>query len=317
VIERAGGTGGKGPISLALSGEFRQRILSVWGERGKAWLDHLPALVETCAQQWRLSIQAPLPALSYGFAAFAVRADGTEAVLKISVPNPELHTEIEALRLFRGRPVVELLEADPAHGALLLKRLDPGLPLSQTPEDEATVIAAHLMRQLRMPEPVDHAFPTVARWGLAFDRLRARFDGKTGPLPRRLVEKAERLLEELQASSPRRALLHGDLHHDNILSDGGRGWVAIDPKGVIGDPAYEAARFQHNPIPGFLSEDAPRAVARRRVDTLSSILRVDPSRLLAWAFFDTVLAACWSIEENGHRLRYHLSCAEVFDGLVE
>jgi streptomycin 6-kinase len=132
-----------------------------------------------------------------------------------------------------------------------------------------------------------------------------------------MVEKAERLLEELQASSPRNALLHGDLHHDNILSDAEDGWVAIDPKGVTGDPAYEAARFQHNPVPGFLSVDAPHAVARRRADILSSILEGDRSRLLAWAFFDTVLSACWSIEEHGHNLRYHLSCAEVFDRLVE
>jgi streptomycin 6-kinase len=87
-------------------------------------------------------------------------------------------------------------------------------------------------------------------------------------------------------------LLHGDLHHENIRADRERGWVAIDPKGVIGAPAHEAAWFQHNPIPGFLSMDDPRGVARRRVEILASILGADRARLLAWAFFDAVLGAC-------------------------
>jgi streptomycin 6-kinase len=101
----------------------------------------------------------------------------------------------------------------------------------------------------------------------------------------------------------------------NILSGGEDRWVAIGPKGVIGDPAYEAARLQHNPIPRFLSMDRPRRVAQRRVEILASILREDCSRLLAWAFFDAVLAACWSIED-GDDWQYFLACAELLDEMV-
>jgi streptomycin 6-kinase len=302
---------------FTLSQSFRHRINSVWGERGKAWLDHLPTLVTRCTEEWRLSVQTFVPALSYSFVAFVVTADGTEAVLKICVPDSELMTEIEALRMYQGGPVVDLLEADTRLGALLLERLVPGTPLSAVEDDEeATEIAAHLIRELPVPEPSDHPFPTVDNWSLAFDRLRARFEGKTGPLPGRMVDKAEQLLRELQASRRRRMLLHGDVHHGNILSNGEDRWVAIDPKGVIGDPAYEAARLQHNPIPRFLSMDRPHAVARRRVEILAAILREDRSRLLAWAFFDAVLAACWSIEAEDDDWRYFLSCAELLDGMV-
>ena len=302
---------------FTLSEAFRRRIVSVWGEEGEAWLERLPLLIEACAERWALSIRAPAPDLSYNFVAFVVTANGTEAVLKIGVPNPELTTEIDALRAYAGGPVVELLEADRRLGALLIRRLIPGMPLSEAEEDEeATVIAARLMRDLPIEEPPDHGFPTVEKWALAFDKLRARFDGGTGPLPGRMVGKAERLFRELQRSSSCRMLLHGDLHHENIRVDGERGWVAIDPKGVIGAPAYEAARFQHNPIPGFLSMDDPRAVAQRRVEILASILGEDRMRLLAWAFFDAVLAACWSVEEGTH-CQYHLACAELFDRTVE
>jgi streptomycin 6-kinase len=171
------------------------------------------------------------------------------------------------------------------------------------------------LERLPMAEPPDHPFPTVSEWARAFSRLRTRFDGGTGPLPGRLVQKAERLFRTLEASAARRRLLHGDLHHENVLSDTTHGWVAVDPKGVIGDPAYEAARLQQNPIPGFLSMERPERVARRRVDILSGVLPADRARLLAWAFFDAMLAACWSVEEDGD-WQYHLSCARLFDPLV-
>ena len=105
------------------------------------------------------------------------------------------------------------------------------------------------------------------------------------------------------------------MHHDNILSNGEDSWLAIDPKGVIGDPAYEAARFQHNPIPRFLSLENPKTVAERRSEILASILEVDGARLLAWAFFDVMMAACWCIEDNSD-WGYFLSCAEILDTLT-
>lgn len=300
----------------SVSAEFRQTVTSVWGEAGRKWLERLPATIQACAQRWGLSIQSPVPNLSYNFVVFVLNADGTPAILKIGVPCTELLTEIEALRLYRGRNAVELLDAEANLGALLLKRLIPGKPLARLENDEeATVIAAHLMRTLPVPEPSNHQFPSISHWALAFDRLRERFEGKTGPLPSKLVEKAERLHQELQASSPPGMLLHGDLHHDNILSNGENSWFAIDPKGVIGDPAYETARFQHNPISRFLSMDQPRQVVQRRIELMASILQADPARLLAWSFFDTMLAACWSLEDNEAGWKYSITCAEIFDSL--
>jgi streptomycin 6-kinase len=235
--------------------------------------------------------------LSYSFVAFVATETGEEAVLKIGVPNSELTTEIAALRIPRGRPVVQLLDADRQLGALLLRRLVPGTPLADIEDDEdATVAAAHLIQAIPESVPGHHRFPSVGDWALAFDRLRSRFDGQTGPVPGHLVQKALQLFAALQRSSPQGKLLHGDLHHDNILRHGQGSWAAIDPKGMIGDPAYEAARSLHNPISGFLSMDHPRSVARRRVDILASALGEDRSRLLAWAFFDATLSACWSVE---------------------
>jgi len=122
--------------NITLPESFRQRVASVWGERGEAWVERLPRLLAQCAARWRLTVQSPLPALSYSFVALVVKADGQEAVLKIGVSHREVTTEIEALRTFQGRPVVELLEADRQLGALLLRRLVPGTPLSQLTDDD-------------------------------------------------------------------------------------------------------------------------------------------------------------------------------------
>jgi streptomycin 6-kinase len=87
----------------------------------------------------------------------------------------------------------------------------------------------------------------VDQWSSGLKKLRQRFAGETGPFPKRLVEMAERLFDELLSSSSSCVLLHGDLHHLNVLKSQD-GWKAIDPKGVAGEPAYEVCALLLNPI---------------------------------------------------------------------
>ncbi|MDM8530987.1 aminoglycoside phosphotransferase family protein [Anaerolineales bacterium HSG25] len=301
-----------------VSTEFKQQIVAVWKEEGRAWLKQLPALIHQCAERWNLSVQAPMENLSYNFVARAVQDDGTPAILKIGVPNPELATEIEALRHYQGRHAVKLLAADLSLGAFLIERVRPGQTLSTLTDDEtATRIAAPLIRDLPIPEPANHAFPTVKDWTRAFAGYRTQFGSNSGPLPFRLLGKAERLFQELHASTKEQKLLHGDLHHENILLSGKNEWRVIDPKGVIGDPAYETARFQHNPMPQFLTMTNPATVAIQRSEILAETLGVNRARLLAWAFVDVVLAACWWVEDGGEDLSYSLGCLEIFDRLTD
>lgn len=106
--------------------DFARTIIELYGETGVEWLERLPALITHCAQRWSLTVLPPFEPLSYNYVAPAVRTDGTPVVLKLGVPNPELRTEIEALRLYAGRGMVQLLEVDREQGAMLLKRLEPG-----------------------------------------------------------------------------------------------------------------------------------------------------------------------------------------------
>ena len=144
------------------------------GEAGLAWLRRLPSLTKELAGRWSLEVGSPFPDLSYNWVVPALRADGTPAVLKLSFPeDKEFRTEASALAAFGGRGICRLLELDLERGAMLLERLLPGTDLTSVEDDEeATTIAAGVIKKLRRPAPRDHAFPTVAGWaGGRVDRL--------------------------------------------------------------------------------------------------------------------------------------------------
>ena len=279
---------------------FARTQTSLHGEAGVAWLNRLPAFTEELEERWSLEAGHPFPNLSYNWVVPAVREDGIFAVLKLSFPgDKEFGTEAEALRLFGGGGVCRLLELDPTRAAMLLERLQPGAPLTTVEDDEeATAVAAGVMKKLWRPAPADHGFPTVAGWAGGFDRLRRRFDGGTGPMPARLVERAESLFAELLASQGEPLLLHGDLHQENILTAGREPWLAIDPKGVVGEAAYDTAALLHNPAEALDAPD-PKRLIERRLDVLSGELGLDRARIRAWGLAQAVLAAYWGLEDGG------------------
>ena len=84
---------------------FTRRIKGTFGQEGEHWLRHLPSTLEELSRRWSLSLLPAFENLSYNYVAPTFRKDGTEAVLKIGVPNKELNTEIEALRLIEGHGV--------------------------------------------------------------------------------------------------------------------------------------------------------------------------------------------------------------------
>ena len=281
-----------------MTDEFETTIRNVFGAKGEAWLHELPALIAECEQRWQIQVQAPFK-LSYNYVAPAVRSDGTQCVLKLGVLSPDLSYEIEAMRVYAGRGICRLIDVDAERGAQLLERLLPGTMLSTLvpqQEEQATLIAAEVMRQLWRPAPAQHTLPTLAQWTAGLRSLRKEFAGGTGPFPAKLVAQAETLRQQLLSSSDDTTLLHGDLHHFNILRHGA-GWLAIDPKGVMGERAYEIASFLYNPL------DVEKITAQmlvRRVDQFSEILSLNRERIVGWGLVQAMLSAWWSYE--GHEI---------------
>jgi streptomycin 6-kinase len=294
-----------------LTPEFRRHFVEVFGEGSEQWLDALPDLLRSVEQRWKLRLEPPFP-LSYGYVAPATLEDRTPVVLKARFPNSEARDEIEALRAFAGDAAVRLLDADADGCLMLLERIMPGTMLKElVDDDEATRIAARIMVSLRRLPPEGNTFPSVRTWWLkAASDIRARFDGGCGPMPADLFARAEATF--LEGETDAWLLLHGDVHHENILLDERRGWLVIDPQGVIGDPAYEAGTYLANQL---LHRRDPRATLARRVELLTDGLVLDRARIIEWSLAQAVMSGSWTLESHGEGWERAIQVAEMLRDL--
>lgn len=285
---------------LQIPPDFSERIRTLHGTQGAEWLDKLPVLVERYQRRWKLLLEGPFNGPSYNYVLRARRADGSPVVLKLGVPTRDLLNEIEALRLYDGRGCCRLLEAEPQDGALLLEQLVPGTMLVSLDDEHATRVAAQVMQQLWRPLPEAHPFPTTEQWASGILRLKATFDGGCGPFPCHLVDAAENLFVDLLASSHDPVLLHGDLHHYNILAAQEGCWLAIDPQGVVGEPLYETGALLRNPLPQVATWPELRAILDRRTRILAESLSADRSRIVGWGLAQAVLSSWWNYEGESY-----------------
>jgi streptomycin 6-kinase len=160
--------------------------------------------------------------------------------------------------------------------------------LARSGDDEAaTRIICATVGELHRPRRA--APPALPPLDSLFSGLR-----KAAVVDARFVSPAATAAQLLAA--PREpTVLHGDIHHYNILDFGALGWRAIDPWGFVGERAYDYANILKNPDlptltrPGWLV---------RQVRVICDAARVEPRRMLEWAFAHGGLSAAWSIEDG-------------------
>jgi streptomycin 6-kinase len=112
------------------------------------------------------------------------------------------------------------------------------------------------------------------------------------------VDEALAVAAELLAGSTEEVLLHGDFHHGNVLSAERSPWLAIDPKPLVGERAYDLAWLAQDRLETLSGVPGPPAAARRRLQRLSDAVEVDRDRLRGWTLFRTVEAGTWSLEHG-------------------
>jgi streptomycin 6-kinase len=282
---------------LNLPAEFISNIQNTFRENGYAFLEALPDSIAQASARWNLTDVQPAPTLSYNFVAFANRNDRA-VVLKMGVPNSEMLSEMAALRLFNGEGACKLLDHDDEKHWMLLERLNPGVMLAALQDDEqATHIAAQVMKKIWRPALQDDVFIRLSDWFDGLKKLRPMFNGGTGPFNEKILERVERSVGDFFAENRQPVLMHGDFHHFNILSSA-RGWLVIDPKGVIGPACYEVGPLLINPWGDILSVTRYRRVMKRRIDILHEHLGFERERIREWGLAHAVLSAWWSFEDN-------------------
>lgn len=263
-------------------------------------------------RRWALVIKERLNS-SYGYVARASYAGVGEVVVKLGASGIEFARELEALRLYGGQGAVKLLTADTANGVMLLESVRPGGLLSEVGSDEeATTIAASVMRRLWRPAPEHHPFAAMSEFDGGVEWLQACSVDTDCPVPTALASRAEALLRELATAQGKPVLLHGDLHHYNIPSAERVPWLAINPKGIVGEPTYDVGPFLYNRL---FQTDSPVRTLRRRVDQMSAELGFDRDRIVGAAIPRAVLAA-WPSGSSGKPWQEPLRCAELLAGLA-
>lgn len=258
------------------------------------WIDGLPALAGGLIDEWDLTVDG---ASMHGECALVVPvydSDGTAAVLKVGWPHEEATEEHLALRFWGGHGAVRLLRADPRRSALLLERLDT-VDLTSVPTLEACGIVAGLYPSLHVEASPE--FRTLS--SLCADWSRRLKAIRSDPaLPRRYVDKAASLTRELAgdpASDGR--IVHSDLHYYNVLKGEREPWLAIDPKPLSGDPAFEVAPLLWNNWEEVVASGEARATIRERFETVVDAAGLDEERAKAWVVVRMMVNAMWEIEE--------------------
>lgn len=277
------------------------------------------ARAEELARRWGLELSEAAHA-TYSQVWFATRGDH-HVVLKIG-DGPARVREAAALRVYGagGAPVCHLLDAD--HDAVLVQRSIPGddlRPLAAADDDAATAVIAATLRALQasaatVPRPAE--LPALETISEAFAVVPPH-----GPAPvsAPLLDAAAGLAGELSAPQVHDTVLHGDLHHQNVLRSGWDPatcqWLAIDPHGWWGDPTFDCVAMLldlHDPaaLTG-LSDLQVRQRTLRRIAILAEHTGLESQRILAWAVAGAVISELWCWQDHKLVQRWPQRLAEV------
>lgn len=277
---------------------------------------HAETALSRALMRWRLNRARPLGETDHAWLYQVRHEDGGAFLLKLLKPEhaADQLRSARALGFFAGDAAMALH----AHtdNAILLEWVE-GVPLGSLVaagnDDEATGILAAVAARLHgRPEPFpDGLRPLREHFASLIDGRPAGFPRAARDLFTRAAGLVRKLLETPAPSRP----LHGNLGHDTIVSSP-RGWLAVEPRGLLGDPHYDFAAMFLGPR-GFEDEATSAEIIARRVEIIAVASRLDGKRLLAYAATHAALAACWEIEAGqpvAHQVVTLQRIFQVYDG---
>lgn len=273
-----------------------ENITNLYGEKGKAWIAKLPSIIQSLSDHWNLTSVTPVDNMTYHYVAKAIRDNTQSVVLKIGFDEISLTQEKIALEYFNGSAAIQLIDYNQTYKALLLDQAIPGVTLkSFYPKNAEFVMDCYVQTMKKLHEkklPDKHSYPHIRDWLTALDKI------NTSVLPKNMIERAIILKNKLLQSIEQPVFLHGDLHHDNILQHADS-WVAIDPKGIVGDEAFEIAAFDFIHPSELENKSSITDLFEQRIHQIAKKSNLDAQRIKDWVFVRLMLSAVWSIEDNG------------------
>jgi streptomycin 6-kinase len=261
-------------------------------------------------QMWNLS-DPQLLAETVTSRVYTVTTGEERVILKLLTPlgvQDERNGAV-ALRCFAGQGAVRLLREDEqAHLLEYAEGEDLTTLVKRGEDDRATAIIADVLNRLHAAckESLPEGLTPLRTW---FRSLFRRAEGDRRDGLDSIYRRAASIAENLLADPYEVRVLHGDIHHENIRHHAQRGWLAFDPKGLVGERTFDAANTLCNPVHmPELVENEDRLL--RNAEILAQALGIDLSRILAFVFAYVCLSASWLLED-GQYPRHELRIAEI------
>lgn len=271
------------------------------GERGAQWLASLPEIVTGLVGRWGCALDGPV---MYGGVGVVVPVlqDRRPAVVKVSFPHPGNVAEPDAFAAWGGRGAVLLYERADECCAMLLERARAHTLAQVRDSDEVVRIAGRLSRRLAIPA-LSAALPRLRDQAPEWEReLRQDAADFAGALPRHVVHAAVATVRELGSEQPE-MMVHGDFHQRNILAGEREPWLAVDPKGYVGDPAYDGGTLLRTRAIALIEEDDFDKALLRSLDVFAEAAQLDGERVRRWAQLHAVQSAFWGRRHGLHLAR--------------
>ena len=276
--------------------KFEKNTINLWGEKGKSWLNQLPEIITRLSKHWDLDAIKPVDNMSYNYVAKAAQKASKPVVLKISCDGQLIEDEYHALKHFNGQGSIKVFDIQNDLHALLLEQAIPGTLLKEHySENIAGTIKIYtdVVKALASQARPSGQYTSVKKWCEAIDSLH---DSRIKP---DYIFKAKMLRDFLLSSAEKEYLCHGDLHLENIICHENK-WLSIDPKGVVGEIAFEAAAFDLIDKREWLDPESIQDKILHRTHLIASQLNINHDRLLAWIYLRAMISAQWFIEDNGN-----------------
>lgn len=285
------------------------------GDVWAAWVDRLPALARDVLEEWGLTVDGALMNGFCSLVAPVLTADGERAVLKLHTDADADESDFEhlALQHWHGNGTVLLLRADPRRRAMLLERLHPR-DLTTIGDLEACEVVADLYGRIHVPALPQLRTVTsyVERWTADLEAL-----PHDVPIPRRMREQCLTLARDLVADPASVGrIIHGDLHHHNVLAADREPWLVIDPKPMSGDPHYEVAPMLWNRWDDIVAGDV-RTNLRRRFHTIVDTAGLDEDRARDWVVVRMVHNMSWAVIDGDPDEDYLTMCVAIIKAVQE
>ena len=260
---------------------------------GRAWITGLPETIHAVCSNWHIEITDGAVHTGYHAVVLPVRRRQENYVLKLTWPVDRAIYEARALAAWVGNGAVQLIDAEPDRGALLLEQLDASTTLLDLNLTEAASVAGRLLHRLTVPAPTGLRKLTELVRELA-DSIGDRQERLDRPVPNAWIETSRALARRLGEMTTDRYLVHADMHYGNVLAGKREPWLAIDPKPLAGDPEHAVPELLWTRADEL--EDAPSV--RQLLEVIVESGDLDAEKARIWCIVRCVDACLWGIEHG-------------------